>query len=114
MIRYIEIDPLEIPISKIYTLWDKDYIFEFSYNAKGNFISVNIKDTNLVDGEYTSLHVAKLVYGNNLFSWNGKDFPYDIIPLTENDLYKTGFDATKVNKDTLGTKVFLFFEDGIT
>ncbi|HMV45047.1 MAG TPA: hypothetical protein PK079_25120 [Leptospiraceae bacterium] len=105
MLRIIEINPSEIPIQRTYTIGNVDYTFAFTYNARFDFISVSIS----LDGEI--VFSTKLTYGINMLFGN-HTIPFAVVPMAEVDLYKEGFESLKVNKETLGSKVFLYFEDG--
>lgn len=105
MIKIIPIEFNEIPIDKVITLNAVDYLFKFRYNSKHDFITVEIWM------EESILNVAKIVYGNNIFHVKGENIPV-IAPLSELDLEMPNFSNIRVNKDTIGKDVFLFFDDG--
>jgi hypothetical protein len=106
MLRIIEINPSDIPIRRTYTVGDIDYMLEFRYNARFDFITLSIIN------EDEQVFTTKLTYGNNVLFGN-RTIPFAVVPLAEVDLYKEGFLSLIVNKETLGKNVFLYFEDGV-
>lgn len=113
MLRIIEINPSDIPIQRTYTIGDMEYTLEFKYNERFDFITLSILDPSANDASaQEAVFTSKLTYGNNVLFGN-KIIPFAVTPLSETDLYKEGFDSLRVNKDTLGNTVFLYFEDGL-
>ena len=106
-LKSIPISADELPVSKIFTLGTEDLKFTFRKNTKEDFITLEIRK----DG--TVLQTQKICYGHNLLSINKTMVPFGILPLTEDDLYQAGFSNVRVNSETLGKTVFLYFDDGV-
>ena len=96
----------ELPVSKDFQLGSESFEFRFLYNERFDFITVEIYQEGLF------LFSSKLCYGSNILNGFTKS-NYKILPLTEEDLYVDNFSDLKVNLDTLGKSVFLFYDDGV-
>lgn len=103
----IPFDRDQVPYSYDITLGGEVYNFRFDYNVAHDFYTITLSHN-----EEVVLAGEKIVYGQRLFSSayiNTTDFPaVDIYPL---DL---SGQADVVNYDTLGTKVFLYIDNGET
>ncbi|WP_061235870.1 phage baseplate plug family protein [Leptospira weilii] len=103
MIRSLPIVFEELPVSKIFQIGNKDFEFEFRYNSRFDFISIYVKDG------FKILHTARLCYGNDCMQGFAS---FSLVPLSPNDLSNDGYTNLRVNGDTFGKSVFLYFDDG--
>ncbi|HRG49343.1 MAG TPA: hypothetical protein PLG41_24275 [Leptospiraceae bacterium] len=107
MIRSIPILFSEIPVRKTFTLKEKDYEFYFQYNERFNFVTVTISQDNEI------LFTSKLVYGSNFLFGSNTDIPYSLVPISDDDLSRSGYSNLKVNSETLGKTIAIYFDDGV-
>ena len=107
MIRYLPVTALELPVSKIFTLGNQDIEFVFRKNERAGFITLELKKEGVL------IQTQKICYGHSLFKINGTGIPFAVLPLTEDDLYQAGFSNVRVNSETLGKTVFLYFDEGV-
>ncbi|EMO80184.1 hypothetical protein LEP1GSC126_3349 [Leptospira kirschneri str. 200801774] len=103
MIQSLQVKFNELPVSKIFQLGDKDFEFEFRYNSRFDFITLYVKDG------LDILHTSKLSYGIDCMLGFAN---FSLVPLCLGDLSNEGYSNLQVNKDTFGSSVFLFFDDG--
>lgn len=107
MIRYLPISGSEVPIRKTYTLEGIDYEFLFLYNEVGDFVTATIS----IDG--TIVHATKLVYGIDIFKLSASRPKFAVVPMSMQDISKAGYSNILVNKSTLGSDVYLLYNDGV-
>lgn len=105
MIRYLEINPDEIPAKKIFNLSGQDYILFFQFNKFGNFFTVQVSKDDEI------LYIGKIQYGNFLIQFI-EDIDF-ILPISEKDFSSEGYQNLRVDKTNLGSSIFLYYEDGL-
>lgn len=59
------------------------------------------------------LFTSKLLYCENFLSINKAEIPFASVPLDEVDFKNTIISDLKVNSETFGENVFLYFDDGV-
>lgn len=100
---FLDINGVEIPIRKTYEFGGVSYIFDFKYNEKYDFYTVEIFD---ITGE-EFLYSNKLVYGQNIIDTKLAPFEDKIIVLNLSVL-STGEGVIDITADTLGNEVKLY------
>lgn len=107
--EYLPIAPAECPASKIFTIGESIYTYEFRYNERNDFYILTIRDS-----EDTILYITKLVYGAPVVHAvvDDLEIDYDIYPLNLDDLF-TPFqiEDQSVNNDNLDTRVRLYIDN---
>ncbi|WP_078125867.1 phage baseplate plug family protein [Leptospira alexanderi] len=103
MIRSLPVTFEELPVSKTFQIGNVDFDFEFRYNSRFDFISIYVKDG------FSILHTATLCYGIDCLQGFAS---FSLVPLILSDLSRDGYADIKVNRETFGKNVFLFFDDG--
>lgn len=99
-VKYIDFDPMSVPYRFSIKLSGKTFIFEFNYNARGDFYTCNLYKGNkqLAYGEI-------LRYGRILFGTiRNNEFPHvDIMPTCI-----SGARIDKITKENMGKEVKLY------
>jgi hypothetical protein len=104
---YIPITSAECPVSKYLALNNVIYIFDFSYNAYSDTVSVVIKDA-----DENILYSSRLTYGANIINAVVKDLDlfYIFVPVNLDDLFtELQIDDSVVNAANLGDTVQLYY-----
>lgn len=112
MIQYLPVSASELPVVKTFTFNSKDgiaidYEFLFRLNVRFDFVTLEISTGGKV------LFTSKLLYGDNFLSINKTEIPFALVPLDEVDFKNTILSDLKVNSQTLGKNVFIYFDDGV-
>lgn len=94
----------ELPISKTFTITNRDLEFLFRYNSRGDFITVEILE------EGNIIYTTKLCYGRNIIQGDTVGLPFSIIPLVEDDLYRNEYASITLNKESFDS-VKIYFEE---
>ncbi|MDD5774270.1 MAG: hypothetical protein PHX78_12485 [bacterium] len=110
--EHLPVTPDECPISKIFTVGESVYTYEFRHNERFDFYVLTIKDA-----EDKILYITKLVYAGSVVHAVVEDLEidYDIYPVNLDDLF-TPFkiqDQT-VNEDNLDSRVRLYIDNVTT
>jgi len=110
--EYLPVTHAECPVSKIFTVGESVYTYEFKHNARHDFYTLTIKDADDV-----TLYTTKIVYGCPIVHAivDGLEIDFDIVALNLDDIFTPYRIAdTTVNKTNLDTTVRLYIDNVTT
>ncbi|MCL2154190.1 MAG: hypothetical protein FWH53_00855 [Leptospirales bacterium] len=94
-LTYIQLKHDELPVQKIFRIDGKNYIFNFDYNAVGDFYTFTI-----LDDDENPIYASKLTYLRNSIQEvvTGLTFKKKIVPLNLSDVMKNIPTVDRISK----------------